>query len=169
MEGQAARNRALEGAGFGIPDPSTLLRLSGMEAMVAAVSGELPAAPMEAAMSYRLIEAEKGRVLHQGSPSNDYRNPAGTIHGGWIATMLDSCMTGAIYTLLEPHRGYSTIEMSVNFIKPVTTKVRALRAEGKVIHSGRQLATAEGRLYGPGNVLFAHAKTTCYLFDVPAR
>ena len=161
-------DRVEGGAGFGLPEPSALMRLSGLEAFRAAARGELPAAPMEQSLDYHFLEAEHGRVLFQGNPRAQFLNPAGTVHGGWCAAMLDSCMTGAIYSLLPAGRGYSTLELSVNFVKALTPKVRCVRAEGKVIHVGRQIATAEGRLFGPGDVLFAHGKTTCFLTELRA-
>lgn len=165
---RSANARIAAGAGFGVPDPAALLRMSGMEALQAGLRGELPGAPMEETLNFRFLEAEPGRVLFQGSPQAQHRNPVGTAHGGWYAGVLDSAMTAAVYSLLPAGRGYTTLELSVNFVKAIAPKVRCLRAEGKVLHSGRQMATAEGRLYGPGNVLYAHAKTTCMLFDVAA-
>ena len=152
-------------AGSGLPDPSVFLTLSGLEVLQGAARGEIPVAPMERALSYHFLEVEHGRILFQGIPGEQFRNPAGTIHGGWYATLLDSCMTGAVYSVLPAGRAYATLEMSVNFVRALTPLARCVRAEGKVIHAGRQFATAEGRLYGPGDVLYAHGKTTCYLFD----
>jgi len=161
-------DRVEGGAGFGLPEPAALLKLSGIEALQAAARGELPAAPIEQSLDYHFVEVEHGRVLFQGQPRAQFLNPAGTVHGGWYAAMLDSAMAGAIYSLLPAGRAYTTLELSLNFVKALTPKVRCVRAEGKVIHAGRQFATAEGRLFGPGDVLYAHGKTTCYLFDVRA-
>jgi uncharacterized protein (TIGR00369 family) len=89
-------------------------------------------------------------------------------HGGWFATMLDSALGCAVHTLMPAGRGYTTAELSVNFVRSLSPKVGRVRAEGKVIHCGKQLATAEARLFGPDGTLFAHATTTCLVFELPA-
>ena len=93
----------------------------------------------------------------------------GTVHGGWFATLLDSALGCSIHTRMEPGRGYTTAELGINLVKAITPKVQRVRAEGRVIHSGRQLATAEARLVGPDGTLYAHATTTCLVFDLPAQ
>ena len=94
-------------------------------------------------------------------------NPLGTVHGGWFATLLDSALGCAVHTMMPPGRSYTTAELGVNLVKAITPKVQRVRAEGKVIHCGRQLATAEARLVGPDGTLYAHATTTCLVFDLP--
>jgi uncharacterized protein (TIGR00369 family) len=91
----------------------------------------------------------------------------GGIHGGWYATLLDSALGCAVHTLMPAGRGYTTAELSVNIVKAISPKVARVRAEGKVIHCGRQLATAEARLFGPDGTLYAHATTTCLVFELP--
>ena len=91
----------------------------------------------------------------------------GGIHGGWYATMLDSALGCAVHTLMPAGRGYTTAELGVNLVKAINpTKTPRVRAEGKVIHCGRQLATAEARIIGPDGTLYAHATTTCLVFDL---
>src|SRR3989344_3809846 len=102
-------------------------------------------------------------------PRAEHLNPMGTVHGGWFATLLDSALGCSIHTRMEPGRGYTTAELGINLVKAITPKVQRVRAEGRVIHSGRQLATAEARLVGPDGTLYAHATTTCLVFDLPAQ
>jgi uncharacterized protein (TIGR00369 family) len=91
----------------------------------------------------------------------------GAVHGGWYATLLDSALGCAVHTLMPVGRAYTTAELSVNIVKALSPKVQRVRAIGKVLHCGRQLATAEARLVGPDGALYAHATSTCLVFDLP--
>ena len=113
------------------------------------------------------MEASPGRALFQGVPGPQLLNPMGTVHGGWYATLLDSALGCAVHTMMPPGRGYTTAELSVNVVKAIPLKVQRVRAEDKVIHCGRQLATAEARLFGPDGTLYAHGTTTCLVFELP--
>jgi len=114
-----------------------------------------------------VLEIALGRALFQGTPGPQHLNPLGTIHGGWFATLLDSALGCAVHTMLPAGRGYTTAELGINVVKALTPKVTRVRAEGRVIHCGRQLATAEARLVGADGTLYAHATTTCLVFELP--
>jgi uncharacterized protein (TIGR00369 family) len=103
--------------------------------------------------------------VFQGTPLLRHYNPLGTVHGGWIATLLDSCVGCAVHTTLAAGRAYTTAELKINYVRAVTHRVPVLRAIGSVIHVGGRMATAEGRLLGPDGKLYAHASTTCFIFD----
>lgn len=118
---------------------------------------------------FLIVEVDDGKAVFQGTPRPEHLNPMGTVHGGWFATLLDSALGCAVHTRMEPGRGYTTAELGINLVKAITPKVQRVRAEGRVIHSGRQLATAEARLVGPDGTLYAHATTTCLVFDLPAQ
>jgi uncharacterized protein (TIGR00369 family) len=105
--------------------------------------------------------------VFQGRPQRRHYNPLGTVHGGWFATLLDSAVGCAIHATLPAGKGYTTLELKVNMVRPLNDGVPLVRAEGKVIHAGRQVATAEGRIVGPDGKLYAHATTTCLIFDHP--
>jgi uncharacterized protein (TIGR00369 family) len=160
----AARLNA--GPGPGVARPEQILHLSGMEQMRALLRGELPYAEIAKTLDFTIMEVSEGRSLFQGTPGPAHRNPMGGIHGGWYATLLDSALGCAVHTMMLPGRGYTTAELGVNLVKAIGPKVQRIRAEGKVIHCGRQLATAEARLYGPDGTLYAHATTTCLVFDL---
>jgi uncharacterized protein (TIGR00369 family) len=162
----AARLNA--GAGPGVARPEQILHLSGMEQMQALLRGELPYAEIAKTLDFTIMEVSDGRALFQGTPGPTHRNPMGGIHGGWYATLLDSALGCAVHTKMPPGRGYTTAELGVNLVKAIGPKVQRIRAEGTVIHCGRQLATAEARLYGPDGTLYAHATTTCLVFDLKA-
>ena len=154
------------GAGPGVAKPEQLAGKSGLEFMQALLSGELPYATIARTLDFFLVEVGEGRAVFQGTPGPAHLNPMGTIHGGWYATLLDSALGCAVNTLMPAGRTYTTAELSVNLVRAIGPKAPRVRAEGKVVHCGRQLATAEGRLYGPDGTLYAHATTTCLVFDL---
>ena len=154
------------GAGPGIARPEQLTGKSGLEIMQALLRGELPYATIARTLDFFLVEVGEGRAVFQGTPGPAHLNPMGTIHGGWYATLLDSALGCAVNTLMPAGRTYTTAELSVNLVRAIGPKAPRVRAEGKVVHCGRQLATAEGRLYGPDGALYAHATTTCLVFDL---
>jgi uncharacterized protein (TIGR00369 family) len=163
------RRRLDRGPGPGVATPAQLAGRSGLEALQAMLRGELPSAPIAKTLDFLLFEVGPGRAVFQGQPLASHFNPMGGVHGGWYATLLDSALGCAVQTMLPPGRGYATAELSVNLVRGLSPKVSRVRAEAKVLHCGRQLATAEGRLYGPDGALYAHATTTCLVFDVGAR
>ncbi|MEO5695948.1 MAG: PaaI family thioesterase [Burkholderiaceae bacterium] len=141
--------------------------LTGIQVFQAMLAGDLPHAPIADTLDFVLIEAEPGRAVFQGRPLLRHYNPLGTVHGGWIAAVLDSCVGCAVHTTLPAGKSYTTAELKVNFVRAVTTRVPLLRAVGTVIHAGTRMATADGRLVGPDGKLYAHASTTCFIFDTP--
>jgi len=154
-------------AGPGVASPGQWAGKTGLQQMQAMLDGELPFAPIAKTLDFSLIEVEPGRALFQGRPGPAHLNPMGGVHGGWFATMLDSALGCAVHTMMPAGRGYTTAELSVNFVRGLSPQVGRVRAEGKVIHCGKQLATAEARLFGPDGTLFAHATTTCLVFELP--
>ena len=111
------------------------------------------------------IHIAPGEAVFQGRPRQRHYNPLGTVHGGWFATLLDTAVGCAVHAGLPAGKSYTTLELKVNMVRPLTDGVPMVRAEGKVIHTGRQVATAEGRLVGPDGKLYAHATTTCLIFE----
>ena len=154
------------GVGAGVARPEQVAGLSGLQTMEAMLRGELPYPPIAKTLSFQLMEVNHGRAVFQGTPLPAHLNPMGTVHGGWYATLLDSALGCAVHTTMPAGRGYTTAELGVNLVKAIGPKAPRVRAEGKVIHVGRQLATAEARLYGPDGTLYAHATTTCLVFEL---
>jgi uncharacterized protein (TIGR00369 family) len=118
-------------------------------------------------MGFTLTDVQAGRAVFECEPSEAHYNPIGSVHGGVISTLLDSALSCAVHSTLPAGTGYTTAELKVNFVRPVTTGCGRLRAEGRVIHAGSRLATAEARLTDPAGKLYAHAVGTCLVF--PAR
>ena len=145
---------------------SSLKDCAGLEVFQRMLRGELPPAPISDTLDFVLVEVDKGRVVFQGHPAPAHFNPVGTIHGGWQAALLDSCMACAVQTEVATGQTFTTLEIKVNFLRALTDKVGPVRAEGRVIQVGRQIGIAEGKLYDAAGKLYAHGTTTCLIFDL---
>ncbi len=166
-EERAVITRLEAGPGPGLARPEQIAGKTGLEVMQMMLNGDIPYAAIAKTLDFTIVEVSPGRAVFQGTPMAQHMNPLGTIHGGWIATLLDSALGCSVHTMMPPGRGYTTAELGVNYVKGITPKVQRVRAEGKVIHCGRQLATAEARLVGADGTLYAHATTTCLVFEMP--
>ena len=153
---------------YGLARHDQLVTMTGLQVFEAMFAGDLPAAPIGQTLGFSLVEASAGQVVFQGRPQLAHYNPLGTVHGGWIATLLDSAVGCAVHTTLAAGKGYTTLELKVNYIKAVTERVALVRAVGEVISAGARVATAQARLLGADGTLYAHATTTCLIFDLPA-
>ena len=151
---------------YGIIPATEAKALSGFELIKRILDGTAPAPPIAKVFNFRLSEAEPGRAVFTAQPVFDYYNPIGSVHGGFAATLLDSCMGCAVHTTLPAGTGYTTLEIKVNFVRPILENTGPLRAEGKVISNGRRVATAEGRLVDDEGKMYAHATTTCLIFPL---
>ena len=150
----------------GVLSLENLRENSGLELFRKLIAGELPRPPISDTLGFYMVHAEKGHVIFQGTPQHRHYNPIGSVHGGFHATLLDSCVACAIQSTLEAGQGYTTIELKVNYIRALTDRVGPVRAEGRVIHAGKQIGTAEGKLVDAEGKLYAHATTTCLIFNV---
>jgi uncharacterized protein (TIGR00369 family) len=161
------RARLAAGPGPGVASREQVAGLTGLQQMQAALQGELPYAHIGRTMNFVIVDIAPGRAVFQGTPLTDHLNPMGTVHGGWYATLLDSAVGCAVHTLMPVGRAYTTAELSVNLVRGAAPNGEPLRAIGQVIHCGRQLATAEGRIVDASGKVYAHATTTCLVFDLP--
>jgi uncharacterized protein (TIGR00369 family) len=146
------------------PNFAAARELGGLEHLRRIIAGELPLAPIMRLMSFRLVEAEAGRVVFVGTPGEQHYNPIGSVHGGLAATLLDSAMGCAVHSMLPAGVTYTTLELKTNYLRPLTSELGEVRATGSIIHVGRRVATAEGRLTDAAGKLYAHATTTCLIF-----
>lgn len=142
--------------------------LSGLEFFQAMFDGTLPSPPIGETLDFLPVLITHGHAVFQGRPQFRHYNPLGTVHGGWYATLLDSAVACAVHSTLPPGKSYTTVELKINLVRALTEKVPLVRAEGHVIHVGRSMATADGRLVGPDGTLYAHASTTCFILERPA-
>jgi uncharacterized protein (TIGR00369 family) len=164
------RARMLEGGGKpGLAHHADIAGKTGLEIMQAMLAGALPYPPIAETLDFALIEVAPGMATFQGTPQLKHYNPLGTVHGGWYATLLDSAVGCAVHTMMPAGWAYTTAELSLNIVRAASHKSGPLRATGTVIHCGKQLATAEGRIVGADGKLYAHATTTCLVFELPAR
>jgi uncharacterized protein (TIGR00369 family) len=154
------------GSNIGVP-PLTLLKdMSGLEFLRRIVDGRLPRPPITETLGFDLAEVSPGFALFTMTPQFRHYNPIGTVHGGVAATLLDSCMSCAVQTTIEAGLGYTTLEIKVNMVRPITEKTGPIRAEGRSLHTGRRSATAEGKILDATGTLLAHGTTTCIVFPL---
>lgn len=149
----------------GVASSAQVAGRSGLQIFQALLAGEIPPPPMAVRLDFTLLHIEPGFAVFQGQPAFSHYNPMGTVHGGWFATLLDSAMGCAVHSTLPAGKAYTTLELKLNLVRALTEAVPLVRAEGRLVHGGRQVATAEGRLLGPDGKLYAHASTTCLVFD----
>jgi uncharacterized protein (TIGR00369 family) len=152
---------------LGVIRPDQVAGKSGIEVFNAMFSGELPQPHIGETLDFIPLRIEPGHAIFQGRPRRAHYNPLGTVHGGWFATLLDSCVACAVHSSLPAGKTYTTVELKINIVRALTEQVPLVRAEGKIIHLGRSMGTAEGRLYGHDGKLYAHASTTCFIMDLP--
>ena len=143
--------------------------MAGLEYLRAMIAGQLPAPPFAQTVGFNLVEADDGRAVFEIEPMEYHYNPSGAVHGGVACTLLDSAMGCAVHTTLPAGVGYTTVELKVNLVRAITVRTGQLLAEGRIIHRGNRVATAEGFLRGPDGKLYAHGTTTCMILPHPGK
>jgi uncharacterized protein (TIGR00369 family) len=154
----------MSGMTNGVVTPDILKSYDGLDFLRAIIDGTLPQPPISKIMGFHLAEAEKGRAVFTGLPEYHHYNPIGTVHGGFAATLLDSCLGCAIFSTLLKGDVWTTLELKLNFVRAMTKDTGPVRAEGRIIHRGRTVATSEGDIKDGTGKLYAHATTTCMIF-----
>jgi uncharacterized protein (TIGR00369 family) len=152
---------------YGVVTPDILKTYDGLGFLKAIVDGTLPQPPIGETLGFHLVEAEPGRAAFIGAPGLRHYNPIGTVHGGFAATLLDSALACAIATTMKRGDVWTTLELKLNYVRAMTAESGPVRAEGRIIHRGRSVATSEGDLKDAAGRLYAHATTTCMIF--PAK
>lgn len=145
-----------------------VLSHDGVEFLQAIVDGKLPQPPICATMGFRLIEAAEGHAAFEGLPEKRHYNPIGSVHGGFAATLLDSALGCAVHSTLKKGEAYTTLEIKINMVRPLSASTGPVRAEGRIIHRGRTVATADSTLKDSAGKLYAHGTTTCMIFPAKA-
>jgi uncharacterized protein (TIGR00369 family) len=148
-------------------DPTSTVQtgkmISGIAYLKALQSGEFPPPPIAVLLGMSISEVSEGRVVFVAEPAEYHYNPLGTVHGGVMATLLDSALGCAVQSMLPAGTNYTTLELKVNYVRPITARTGTLYTEGKIIHVGGRIATAEGRLTDASGKLYAHGTTTCII------
>ena len=139
--------------------------MSGLDFVQGLANGTLPLNTIAQTLGYDVSEADNGRVVITAVPNDTLLNPAGTVHGGFSATLLDSCMGLAIQSTLEKGFSQTTLEFKISLVRPITAETGAIKAEGTVLSRGRRIGTAEGRIVDCSGRLLAHGTTTCLIFE----
>lgn len=140
------------------------MSISGFDYLCSIRDGKIKPPPVAVLLGYKLCKVEMGRAVFELEPAEYHYNPLASVHGGVASTLLDSAMTAAIISTLPIGITCSTIEMKVNFVRPITGKIGLVRCEGKIIHVGSRIGTAEGKLLNHEGKLYAHAVNTCMIF-----
>jgi len=157
----------VSGKTYGVVAPDVLKSYDGLGFLKAIIAGTVPNPPISELLGFHLTEAEEGRAAFEGLPEFRHYNPIGTVHAGLAATMLDSALGCAIFSTIAKGETWTTLELKLNLVRPLTKDTGPVRAEGRVIHRGRTVATSEGDLKDRAGKLYAHASTTCMIF--PAK
>jgi uncharacterized protein (TIGR00369 family) len=150
---------------YGTVSPERRKQMSGLEFVQGLASGALPLNTIARTLGYDVVEAEAGRVIITAKPTDDHLNPAGTVHGGFSATLLDSCMGLALQSTLERGLAQTTLEFKISLLRAITPATGLIRAEGLVLQRGRRVGAAEGRITDANGKLLAHGTTTCLIFE----
>ena len=145
-------------------DLRSLIHLSGVEQLRLGFQADENAAPIARTLDYRLVEVEEGRVVFEGTPTRAVYNPIGTVHGGWMATLLDSACACAVHSMLKPGQVYTTLEIKTVFHRALTEGV-PVKAEGRIVQIGRRAGFAEADLRGIDGKLYATATSTCLVME----
>ena len=151
---------------IGIVSLEHLGRDGGLKVLQDMIAGIHPSPPISQSLHFVLSEAEEGRVVFRGMPLHEHMNPLGSIHGGWVATIMDSALACAAMTTLQPGEAYATAEFKVNLVRPLLPGMGEVTCEGKLVHRGRTLATSEAYLRDGNGKLLAHGTETSSIFPI---
>jgi uncharacterized protein (TIGR00369 family) len=154
---------------YGVVPREVLTGEDGLTFLRGVLDGRHPSPPISETLGFAAAEVEEGRVVFRGKPSPAVLNPLGTVHGGWAATLLDSAMACAVHATLKAGEAYTTLEMKLNYVRPILPDIGEVVCEGRVVHRGASVATSEGRLTDARGKLLAHGTETCLIFDPAAR
>lgn len=138
-------------------------QMSGTEYINAVRAGDMPVSPMLKLLDIHGREWHEGYALFTVVPQEFHYNPMGIAHGGLACALLDTAMAVAVMTMLPQGLGYVTLEIKINFTKPMLNESGEMRAEGRAIHVGSKTATADGRIIDANGVIYAHGTTTLLL------
>lgn len=166
MEGEAGEERVSEArvrtVRWEAPQrgPAAARSMSGLAYLEAIVRGDLPPPPIAALVGFDMVEVSEGRAVFTAAPGEHHFNVLGGVHGGWAATLLDSAMGCAVLSTLPAGTTFTTVQLNLHYVRAAPVGA-VVRCEGKVVHRGRTISTAEGTLLDPRGKVVAHGTTTC--------
>ena len=140
---------------------------TGLDYLQRIVSGEYPQVPIGDTLGFRITEVSEGRVVLVGNPDLRSFNLIGTVHGGWAASILDTAMALAAMSTIDEDNRHTTLDIRINYLRPITLGTGKVRAEGTVIQGGRRVAYCEGRLTDAAGKLLSHGTSSCLIFPKP--
>jgi uncharacterized protein (TIGR00369 family) len=143
--------------------------LTGIEALRRMAAGDVPPAPFAQTLGFDgLVEVSEGKATFAVRPAEFHYNPIGVVHGGLALALLDSAMGCAVHSTLPAGATYTTLEVKANFVRPLTAATGLVRCRGSVVHRGRTIATAEGRVEDSDGKLYAHGTSTLLIMSATA-
>lgn len=148
-----------------LPDPATMMSMTGLEYLQGVLRGDMPAAPIATTLNFWPTEFTHGRAVFEGEPQRYAYNPLGTVHGGWAATVLDSALGCAVQSTLPAGKRYTTVDLAISLVRAITERVTRLRCEATIVHAGGSVATSQARLTDDAGLLYAHATSTCLILS----
>jgi len=152
---------------YGVADTATRLSEDGLTFLTGMLKGARPHPPICQTLGFHLIEVSEGRAAFEGMPRTEYYNPIGTVHAGFAATLLDSALACAIWSTVAKEEAWTTLEIKLNFVRPVTHETGMVRAEAEVLHRGATMATSRADLKDLRGRLMAHGTSTCMI--IPSK
>ncbi|HET7730669.1 MAG TPA: PaaI family thioesterase [Usitatibacter sp.] len=136
---------------------------TGIEYLRRILAGEIPGVPIGETLGFRLAEVEPGRVVLVGRPDARSYNLIGSVHGGWAAAILDTALALSTLSTLDESQGFTTVDIRINYLRPLTTETGEVRAEGRVLQGGRRLAYGDARLVDAAGRLLCHGTGSCLI------
>jgi uncharacterized protein (TIGR00369 family) len=149
-----------------MPNAQVAMTMAGLDYMKKMLAGEIPQPPIAKTLGFQLVHVEHGFAIFEGEPQEWHYNPIGVVHGGLAATLLDSALGCCVHTSLPQGVAYTTTQLNVNLVRAITKDTGTIRCEGRVLHGGKQLATAEASIKDMSGKLYAHGTTTCLVFPL---
>jgi len=143
--------------------PAAERTTTGLEYLQRILRGEIPSVPIGDTLGFRITEVEKGRVVLLGNPDRRSYNLIGTVHGGWAAAILDSALALSALSTLEADQGFTTVDIRINYLRPLSIETGEVRAEGRVLQGGRRLAYCEAKLTDAAGKLICHGTGSCLI------
>jgi uncharacterized protein (TIGR00369 family) len=149
-----------------VVDLGEFAQLSGLDYLRHALGDGRRVPPIGVLMDFHAVRFEHGLAVFEATPAEFHYNPLGTVHGGFAATLLDSALGCAVHTTLKPGFAYTTVELKVNYVRPMSARTGRVTCEGRTISVGARIATSEARLTGADGKLYAHGTATCLIFPI---